>query len=98
MNRSEALTWVKQDQTIRSDKVDPTSTGFRTEKEDEFFPIRVIELVDELLSFRDVHRAIESEVWISKIMSGERYVGKARKRTSCSLGASRRDPMSAYSY
>lgn len=54
-------TRIEQDQTIRTDQIDTTSTSFRTQQEDEGFSIWIVELVDQLLSFVRIHRSIESE-------------------------------------
>jgi len=52
---------VKQDKAIGANKIDTASAGLAAQKEDEFLSFRVIELIDKLLSFRDAHRAVESE-------------------------------------
>lgn len=71
------LTRVEQDETIRPDQVDTASSGFTGEQEDKFFPFRVVELINKLLTFLDVRTAFQAEVTISvgyKI-SGSNTVG-----------------------
>lgn len=61
-----ALTRIKQDQSIRANQVDTTSTRFRTQEEDELFPVGVVELVDEFLSLVRLHRSVESKEIVSR--------------------------------
>lgn len=63
-------TRVKQNKAVGANKVDTTSSGLATEKEDEFLPLGVVELIDKLLPLRDAHTAVESEAPIP----GERLV------------------------
>lgn len=50
---------IEEDEAVRADEVEATATGFAAEEEDELVAFRVVELVDELLTFVDVHRTIQ---------------------------------------
>ena len=63
--RDHTRTWVEQDKAICSDKVDTTSSSFAAEQEYKFLAIRIVELVDKLLTLIDSHCAIQTEVAIS---------------------------------
>jgi hypothetical protein len=52
---------IEQDQTVGTDQVDTTSTSFTTEQEDEFFPFRIIEAVDQLLTLVYVHGTVQPQ-------------------------------------
>ena len=52
------LTRVEEDQSVSTDQVDTTATGFAAQQEDELFAIGVIELIDELLTLVDCLRAV----------------------------------------
>lgn len=58
-------TGVKQDQSIRADKVDTASSSFTTEQEDELFAFWIVELVNKLLTLVRGHCAIQTEIRIS---------------------------------
>ena len=60
-----SLTWIEQYQTVRTDEVDTTPSRFTTQKKDELLALGIIELVHQLLSFADGHRAVQAEVAIS---------------------------------
>jgi hypothetical protein len=50
---------IEQDETICSDQVDTTTTGFTTQQKDGFFAFWIVEPVDKLLSLVDVHCTIQ---------------------------------------
>ena len=52
------LTRVEEDQSVSTDQVDTTTTGFAAQQEDELFAIGVVELIDELLTLVDCLRAV----------------------------------------
>ena len=54
-------TWVEENKSICPNQIDSTSASFAAQKKDEFLPFRVIELVNELLSFGDAHSTIQAE-------------------------------------
>ena len=52
--------WIKEHQPIGADQIEPTTTGFAGEEEDELGAFGIVELVHQLLPLVDVHRAVES--------------------------------------
>ncbi len=60
-------TRVEQYETICANQVDTTSSSLTTEQKDELFSIRIIELVDEFLTFVDCHTTVQSEVAVSVV-------------------------------
>lgn len=68
-------TWVEKNQTVGADEVDTTATSLATEEEDELLAFGIVELIDELLTLRDVHRAVESEVPIPEERIGRSRLG-----------------------
>ena len=58
------LTRVEEDQTVRADQVDTTSTSLTAQQENELLAIRVVELINQLLPLIDRHCAVETEVTI----------------------------------
>ena len=58
------LTRVEEDKPVSTDQVDTTSTGLATQQEDELLAVRVVELINQLLSLIDRHCAVETEVTI----------------------------------
>jgi hypothetical protein len=54
-------TWIEEDESIGSYEVYSTSTGLTAEKKNKFLPLRIIELIYELLSLRDSHSTIKTE-------------------------------------
>jgi hypothetical protein len=49
------ITRVKQNKTVGANKVDTASSSLAAQKEDKLLAFRIIELIDKLLSLRDVH-------------------------------------------
>lgn len=62
-------TRVKQNEPIRANQIDTTTTSLATEQEYKLFAFRIIELVDELLSLRDGHGAVQAEEAVSMQVS-----------------------------
>ena len=59
------LTRIEEDESVRTNQVDTASSGFATQQEDEFLPLGIVELIDELLTLVDGHSSVKSEVSIS---------------------------------
>jgi hypothetical protein len=58
-------TWIKENETIGTNKVDTASSSFTREKKDKLFAFRVIELIHEFLPFCNRHGPVQAEVIIS---------------------------------
>lgn len=85
--------WVKQDQSVRTNKVDTTSTGFRTEQKNELLALGVIEPRYDLRSLVDVHRTVKADTAIPEIdrlASQIRDDKKLRTSSSCTASPSGR--------
>jgi hypothetical protein len=57
-------TRIKQDETIRANEIDPTSTRLATKQEYELFTLGIVELIHQFLPFADGHAPVESEAAI----------------------------------
>ena len=69
-------TWVKQDQTVASNEIEPTASSFAAEQEDKLVLLGVIEVFDQLLALVDAGTAIQSHKGIlkhSQTICGVRY-------------------------
>ncbi len=53
-------TWVKQDQAVASNEVQPTASSFAAEQEDKLVLLGVVEVLDQLLALVDAGTAIQS--------------------------------------
>ncbi len=53
-------TWVKQDQTVASNEVQPTTSSFAAEQEDKLVLLGIVEVLDQLLALVDAGTAIQS--------------------------------------
>ena len=53
-------TWVKQDEAIASNEVQPTASSLAAEQEHKLVVLRVIELFDQLLALVDAGAAIQA--------------------------------------
>ena len=60
MTRRWCHTWVKQDQAVAANEVEPTASGFAAEQEDKLVLLGVIEVLDQLLALVDAGTAIQS--------------------------------------
>ena len=62
----ERRTRVEEDETVRADQVDTAATGLTREQEDKVLGIvRIVELVDQLLTLLDRRAALKTEVAVS---------------------------------
>ena len=61
------LTGVKEDETVCADEIDTTSSGLATQQEDELLSFGIVELINELLSLGNGHRAVQTEVAVSAV-------------------------------
>lgn len=53
-------TWVKQNQAVASNEVEPTASSFAAEQEDKLVLLRVVEVLDQLLALVDAGTAVQS--------------------------------------
>ena len=53
-------TWVKQDQAVASNEVEPAASSFAAEQEDKLVLLGVVETLDQLLPLVDAGTAIQS--------------------------------------
>jgi len=64
-------TRIEQNKPVSTNKIDTTSSSLATQEEDEFFPLRVVELINKFLPLRDTHGAVESETPVPEKSSVE---------------------------
>ncbi|KAI6748453.1 hypothetical protein HG530_015489 [Fusarium avenaceum] len=70
---------VKQDKTVRTNKIDTASAGFAAEQEDKFIAFRIIETIDKLLALVDIHGTIKTE---TSVLAGTAHSFEKIKRGS----------------
>lgn len=56
------LTRVEEDKAIGTDEVDTATSCFAREEENELLPLRIVELIDQLLSLLDICASLQTEV------------------------------------
>ncbi len=78
-------TWVKQDQAVASNEIEPTASSFAAEQEDKLVLLRVIEVLDQLLALVDAGTAIQSHKGILQ--------HSRRDIAAQSVGSSTTDPI-----
>ena len=57
--------WIEQNQAIGTNEIETATTGLAAQQEDKLVSIRVVELVDQLLTLVDVHRSVKPKEAIS---------------------------------
>ena len=58
MMKRKCHTWVKEDQAVASNEVEPTASSFAAEQEDKLVLLGVVEVFDQLLALADAGTAI----------------------------------------
>ena len=58
-------TRIKENQAIGPNQVDAASSRLTAQEKYKLFPVRIVELIDKFLSFRDAHCATKSETAVS---------------------------------
>jgi hypothetical protein len=60
---------IKEDQTVRTDEVDTTSSSFGTQQKDELFAFGIIEASYNLRALVHIHGAIQTDAAIPVLVS-----------------------------